>query len=177
MAELTLSHWGVNAILRDGAGAPRLAPWAGDPDPSPIGAYDLADVDRLRVRRPAVRRSFLAQGHRSGGVGRGREPFVEVPWDEALDIVAGELARVKREHGNGAIFGGSYGWASAGRFHHSVGQLHRFLNALGGYVRHTDTYSRHNALERHLRDVLCARIHSPQEDTARVAAGRAALGL
>lgn len=37
--------------------------------------------------------------------------------------------------------------------------------------------SRHNALERHLRDVLCARIHSPQEDTARVAAGRAALNL
>lgn len=37
--------------------------------------------------------------------------------------------------------------------------------------------SRHNPLERHLRDVLCARIHSPQDDTARVAAGRAALDL
>lgn len=37
--------------------------------------------------------------------------------------------------------------------------------------------SRHNPLERHLRNVLCARIHSPQDDTARVAAGRAALDL
>jgi alkylation response protein AidB-like acyl-CoA dehydrogenase len=37
--------------------------------------------------------------------------------------------------------------------------------------------SRHNPLERHLRDVLCARIHTPQADTAHIAAGRAALGL
>ena len=141
MAELTLSHWGVNAILRDRDGTPRLAPWAGDPDPSRIGTHDLGAVDALRVRRPAVRRSFLRHGPGAGGTGRGREPFVEVPWDEALDIVANEIARVTRDHGNAAIFGGSYGWASAGRFHHSVGQLHRFLNAVGGYVRHTDTYS------------------------------------
>lgn len=37
--------------------------------------------------------------------------------------------------------------------------------------------SRHNPLERHHRDVLCGRIHTPQEDTAHLAAGRLALGL
>ena len=37
--------------------------------------------------------------------------------------------------------------------------------------------SRNNPLERHLRDVLCARIHWPQGDAVRVAAGRAALGV
>ena len=37
--------------------------------------------------------------------------------------------------------------------------------------------SRANPLERHLRDVLCARIHTPQADMAYLAAGRAALGL
>jgi alkylation response protein AidB-like acyl-CoA dehydrogenase len=37
--------------------------------------------------------------------------------------------------------------------------------------------SRGNPLERHLRDVLCARIHTPQADTIRLAAGRAALTL
>ncbi|HEX7875586.1 MAG TPA: acyl-CoA dehydrogenase family protein [Sphingobium sp.] len=36
--------------------------------------------------------------------------------------------------------------------------------------------SRTNPLERHYRDVLCSRIHSPQTDTILVAAGRAALG-
>jgi alkylation response protein AidB-like acyl-CoA dehydrogenase len=35
--------------------------------------------------------------------------------------------------------------------------------------------SRRNPLERHLRDVLCSRIHSPQDDTILVGAGRAAL--
>ncbi|TNC09876.1 acyl-CoA dehydrogenase [Methylobacterium terricola] len=37
--------------------------------------------------------------------------------------------------------------------------------------------SRRNPLERHLRDVLCARIHTPQGDAVRLAAGRAALGV
>ncbi len=36
--------------------------------------------------------------------------------------------------------------------------------------------SRQNPLERHYRDVLCSRIHSPQADTVLVAAGRAGLG-
>jgi biotin/methionine sulfoxide reductase len=99
----------------------------------------------LRVRRPAIRRSWLQA--RRGDLPqaarhlRGQDPFVEVEWDQALDLVAGELARVREQHGNGAIFGGSYGWSSAGRFHHAQSQVHRFLNSIGGYVRHADTYS------------------------------------
>lgn len=37
--------------------------------------------------------------------------------------------------------------------------------------------SRHGSLERHLRDVLCVRVHPPQEDTALLAAGRRVLGV
>lgn len=37
--------------------------------------------------------------------------------------------------------------------------------------------SRGNPLERHYRDVLCGRIHTPQEDSVRLAAGKRALGL
>jgi alkylation response protein AidB-like acyl-CoA dehydrogenase len=37
--------------------------------------------------------------------------------------------------------------------------------------------TRKNPLERHYRDVLCSRIHSPQDDTILVAAGRAGLGV
>jgi biotin/methionine sulfoxide reductase len=44
-------------------------------------------------------------------------------------------------HGNEAIFGGSYGWASAGRFHHAQSQAHRFLNCIGGYVASFGSYS------------------------------------
>jgi alkylation response protein AidB-like acyl-CoA dehydrogenase len=37
--------------------------------------------------------------------------------------------------------------------------------------------SRSNPLERHHRDVLCGRVHTPQDDTTRITAGRLALGL
>ncbi len=37
--------------------------------------------------------------------------------------------------------------------------------------------ARSNPLERHLRDVLCARIHTPQADSAFISAGRAVLGV
>ena len=99
------------------------------------------EVTRLRVRRPAVRKSWLEKGPGAAPEKRGQEPFVEVEWDEALDLVAEELKRVKDTHCNRAIFGGSYGWSSAGRFHHAQSQVHRFLNSVGGYVRHQDSYS------------------------------------
>ena len=45
-----------------------------------------------RILRPAVRRGWLEGG---GGAARGQDAFVEVGWDEALDLAARELARVK----------------------------------------------------------------------------------
>ena len=37
--------------------------------------------------------------------------------------------------------------------------------------------SRTNPLERHFRDVMCGRVHTPQDDATRLGAGRLALGL
>jgi len=37
--------------------------------------------------------------------------------------------------------------------------------------------SRANPRERHYRDVLCGRLHTPQDDTTRIGLGRTALGL
>jgi biotin/methionine sulfoxide reductase len=141
MRTLTAMHWGAfEAELRDGR--PVLRPLPEDPSPSPIGLDAAGEaVARLRVRRPAVRRSWLDHGPGAHGDRRGAEPFVEVGWDEAAGLAAREVARVVAAHGNRAIFGGSYGWSSAGRFHHAQSQVHRFLNALGGYVRSVDTYS------------------------------------
>ena len=144
---LVSSHWGAYEVVGGGPGgqARALIALPEDPDPSPIG---LAMLDALRganrVTRPAIRAGWLAareRGARGTRGARGREAFVEVPWDEALDLVADELQRVRQAHGNASIFGGSYGWSSAGRFHHAQSQVHRFLNAIGGYVRHADSYS------------------------------------
>lgn len=135
----TAAHWGTYTVTGK-ADAADLAPLADDPQPSVIGRGWLGAVrdEATRIRRPSVRRAWLEKRDRNR---TGRDGFVELPWDEALDLAAGELRRVVGAHGNTAIFGGSYGWASAGRFHHAQSQLRRFLNLIGGYTRSVDTYS------------------------------------
>ena len=139
---LTVSHWGTyRAEVRDG----RLRALHGfeeDSDPSSIaeGMVDTLD-DPCRIPGPMVRKGWLERGAGSDRTKRGAEPFVAVSWDEASRLVAGELERVIREHGNRAIFAGSYGWASAGRFHHAPSQLRRFLNCIGGHTFKRDSYS------------------------------------
>jgi len=139
---LTSTHWGTYGIQLEGGRIAGVEPWQGDPDPSPIGQSLVGSVNgRLRVARPSVRREWLERtGTRACGR-RGADPFVELEWDEALDLVAAELRRISLAHGNSAIFGGSYGWASAGRFHHAQSQLHRFLNSIGGYTASVHSYS------------------------------------
>lgn len=142
MTNYTLSHWGLYEVEPRTGTDPAVAPFRRDPDPNPIGLHQLDPaLKRLRVRRPAIRESWLRDGPGASPERRGQDAFVEVPWDEALDLVACEIERVCKRFGNSAIFGGSYGWSSAGRFHHAQSQVHRFLNAVGGYVRHVDSYS------------------------------------
>ncbi|QFZ21079.1 molybdopterin-dependent oxidoreductase [Saccharothrix syringae] len=142
----TSSHWGTYLVevSADGRDVVAARPHADDPDAAPaIGNVVDAHRHRSRVARPAVRRRWLERGPgpdpRRGDVG---EEYVEVDWGTALDLLARELDRVRSGFGNRAIFGGSYGWGSAGRLHHAQGQLHRFLNSIGGYTRSVNDYSR-----------------------------------
>jgi len=144
---LTASHWGAGiAEVADGA-VTAVRPHPGDQNPSWINDNIAGSLKgNARVRRPAVRRGYL-EGGPTGSVGeRGKDPFVEVSWDKALSLVAGELTRVRGEYGSRSLYAGSYGWASAGRFHHAQGQLKRFLNATGGFVRSEGNYSYNAAL-------------------------------
>lgn len=129
----TASHWGVYNVKTDARGRVlRTQPFRDDPNP-PAFLASLPDTvhSPLRITQPHVRAGFL---QRERTRKRGGEPFVPVSWDEALDLVASELQRVKGRYGNEAIYGGSYGWASAGRLHHSPSVLKRFLGLYGGYV-------------------------------------------
>jgi biotin/methionine sulfoxide reductase len=120
------SHWGAfNAVVEEGKVVGAI-PFDFDPDPSPlIEAIPDGVHSPLRIARPMIRTGWL-KDRRASGEGRGREPFVPVSWGRALDLVAGELGRVRREHGPSAIMGGSQGW-SAGHFHEARGQLRRFF--------------------------------------------------
>ena len=135
------SHWGVSSARMRG-GRPDHRPYGGDPDPNGIiQQFPGALRHRARIAQPMIRRGWLERGPGPDDR-RGRDDFVPVSWDKALDLLAGELKRVRDTRGPGAVFGGSYGWASAGRFHHAQSQIHRFLNmALGGYVKSVNSYS------------------------------------
>jgi Anaerobic dehydrogenases, typically selenocysteine-containing len=135
-----LTHWGAAEIESDGRRLTSVRPWREDPAPSRI-LENLAAAHRhpARIDQPYIRQGWLEHG--PGAAARGSDVFVPVSWTMALDLLAGELRRVYGSYGPDGVFGGSYGWASAGRFHHAQSQLHRFLNCLGGYVRSVNNYS------------------------------------
>jgi len=136
------THWGTYRAEVQGGRVTAVRDYADDPDPAVIGPGIVDMIDhKTRIRQPMVRRSYLEGGPDADRTGRGREPFVAVSWDRALDLAAAELDRVRKQHGNSAIFGGSYGWASAGRFHHAQSHVHRFLNCAGGYTASVANYS------------------------------------
>ena len=139
---LTSSHWGVYEFVVNEGRLSALHPFSEDSDPSRIGhsIIDLLD-DKTRISAPVVRKSWLDNGPGTSTHKRGSDSFVQVNWEDAEKLVATELERVIKTKGNQAIYAGSYGWASAGRFHHAQSQVHRFLNSIGGYTRSNNTYS------------------------------------
>lgn len=136
-----LSHWGAfDAQVEDGQ-LVAVLPFEHDPEPSPVLDNIPASARHpTRVAQPMVRAGWLERGPGPSDA-RGAEAFVPVPWDTAIELLANELARVYGDHGPESVMGGSYGWASAGRFHHALSQVHRFLNCLGGYTYSVDSYS------------------------------------
>ncbi len=134
-----LAHWGAfTAVVEDGR-LVRCEPFARDPAPSKmLDSMPAMAYSPTRILKPAIRRSWLAARDRTL---RGADDYIEVSWDEALKLVADELGRVRAERGASGIFGGSYGWSSAGRFHHARTQVRRFLFSAGGCVDQAGNYS------------------------------------
>lgn len=135
------AHWGAFHVQhRDDQLL--IEPFHRDPDPSPLlQNFRHALNHPARVAQPMIRRGWLENGP-GPDQRRGADEYVAVSWEEASQRVAQELKRVGEAYGPEGIFGGSYGWSSAGRFHHAQSQVHRFLNTtLGGYVRSVNSYS------------------------------------
>jgi biotin/methionine sulfoxide reductase len=138
-AQTSLTHWGAFTATVESGDIAAVSPLDGDADPSPALGNLPGSVRHIsRVTTPAVRRGWLDDGP-GPSTRRGADDFVAVTWDELAELLSDELRRVIDTYGTEAIYGGSYGWSSAGRFHHAQSQVHRFLNCLGGY-----TFSRHS---------------------------------
>ncbi|MCX8032201.1 MAG: molybdopterin-dependent oxidoreductase [Thermoleophilia bacterium] len=74
---------------------------------------------------------------------RGKSKFVRISWDEALDIVASELKRIKETYGMEAVLSQSDGHGETAVVHAAHGCMRRLLRILGGYTlqtRNTDSW-------------------------------------
>ncbi len=137
----TMSHWGAYHVETQDGRVANVAPFERDPEPSPlIQAMPGVVHHGSRIVQPMVRQGWLDAGHASDTAGRGTEPFVAVSWNDALELLANELSRVKAAHGNEAFYPAS-GWGSAGAFHSASSQLKRFFNSFGGCVDQVTNYS------------------------------------
>ena len=90
-----------------------------------------------RLLYPMKRVDFDPNGERNPQ-NRGVSGYERISWDEALDIVAGEIKRVKRAHGPGAILnstGSHHTWGNLGYY---LSARNRFFNIIG------TTYAAHN---------------------------------
>jgi len=83
-----------------------------------------------RLLTPMKRIDFDANGERNIQ-NRGISGYEPIGWDEALDIVAGEIKRMKRDYGQGAIAqsnGSHHSWGNIGYY---LSAKIRFMNAIG----------------------------------------------
>ena len=126
------AHWGAfTAEVEDGR-LTGVRPFPADPAPALLIASmpDIAHAP-TRIDRPYVRKGWL-RGDRGAARSAAARSSCRSDWDAAIAAGGGGVgAGARRSTARRSIFGGSYGWSSAGRFHHARTQLHRMLALVG----------------------------------------------
>ena len=131
------THWGTYTHEKNN-NKPKLNYWSKDLNPTKFGLdFINAAQDNLRISQPYIRKGWLEKNKTS----RGKDIFIPVSWNKAIAYASKELLKIKKRYGNESIYAGSYGWASAGRFHHAKSQLNRFFNLFGGFSHSVQSYS------------------------------------
>ena len=98
---------------------------------------------------------------RVGKKGDGR--FEKISWDDALDILAGKLAAIKKMHGNQGIFLATGGGYLAG-LHNGGLAAARLLNQFGGYTTHYGNISSEGAVWASLTQYGSVMVGNSRED-------------
>jgi molybdopterin guanine dinucleotide-containing S/N-oxide reductase-like protein len=83
-----------------------------------------------RVLYPLKRVDFDPNGERNPK-NRGVSDYERISWDEALDLVADEIKRMKRDYGPGAIMSGAGSHHTWGAIGYWLSARMRFLNSIG----------------------------------------------
>ncbi len=104
------------------------------PAQTSISSHGLSNKSTIyskdRLLHPMKRVDFDPNGARNPQ-NRGVSGYERISWDEALDIVASEIRRMKTQHGNGAIFSSHSSHHTWGNLGYYLCSLFRFNNAIG----------------------------------------------
>jgi trimethylamine-N-oxide reductase (cytochrome c) len=104
------------------------------PRKTTVNPYTLAwksmVYSRDRLLYPMKRVDFDPHGERNCQ-NRGISGYERISWDEALDIVVGQIRRVKKEYGPGAILNGSGSHHTWGHLGYWLSARLRFFNTIG----------------------------------------------
>ncbi len=119
-----------------------VSDFEGDKFPNTMN-YSLPDSvqNESRVLYPMVRKSYLKAKGAAKSELRGKEEFVRVSWDVALDLAAKALKESFDKYGAESIYGECYWWGGSGKVSWGRTVAHRMLKILGGYVEESGDYS------------------------------------
>ncbi|OGA33194.1 MAG: hypothetical protein A3G80_12490 [Betaproteobacteria bacterium RIFCSPLOWO2_12_FULL_62_13b] len=99
-----------------------------------VAPYVLTERNRLysddRIRTPLKRVDFDPRGARHPE-SRGKAGYEPIGWDEALDIVAGEIRRVQEQYGPSAVSAMTSSHHNWGLVGYKISAFQRFFNRLG----------------------------------------------
>jgi anaerobic dimethyl sulfoxide reductase subunit A len=134
-----------------------------------IEGDDIAEPDQLRTcLRCRALRQYVHHPQRlmypQKRVGeRGEGQFERISWDEALEMLAGELTRVKETSGNEGIFLATGGGYLAG-LHNGGFAAQRLMNQFGGCVTHYGNISSEGAVWASLTQYGSVMVGNSRED-------------
>lgn len=104
------------------------------PRKTTLQSYIIPERTRVyaenRIKYPYKRKNFNQNGERHPEL-RGKDEYVRISWDEALDIVASEIKRIRETYGPAAITGMTSSHHNWGFLHYKMGPFGRFFNILG----------------------------------------------
>ena len=103
------------------------------PRKTTLQSWEVPERQRVynnRIHYPMRRKNFDPNGDRHPEL-RGKDEYVRISWDEALDLVSGEITRIRATYGPAAITAMTSSHHNWGFLHYKLGPLGRFFNILG----------------------------------------------
>jgi trimethylamine-N-oxide reductase (cytochrome c) len=139
---LTANRFGMFYVETKSGRISSVRPFEGDKNPSvQIEAFADMTQNNMRVEYPMVRKSYLKANGPANNDLRGKDEFVRVSWDVALDLTAKAMKENHEKYGSESIYGECYWWGGSGQVSWGRTVSRRMMTILGGYVSESGDYS------------------------------------